>query len=215
MKIDFLDSERLKYHLSNGDQKALSAIMDLYYVPLCAYVNNLSKDHELSQDLVQNIFIKLWEDRQRACHIKSLKNYLYTSAYNGLTNEWRKNKRMLAIEEKHLGLLNDIALKEDEDLLQRQIKLIKLEIQKLPPKCREIFLLSKQGGLTNIEIADFMEISIRTVETQISKAYRILREKLRHKVKPVLFMLMGLDTKALKGLSTPNTGQGPEKTTLL
>ena len=185
--------------------------MDLYYQPLCAYVNSLSKDYELSQDIVQNIFIKLWEDREKVHNIKSLKNYLYASAYNGLTNEWRKNKRMLAIEEKHLLLLNEVTLKEDEEVLQRQIKLIKLEIQRLPPKCKEIFLLSKQGGLTNIEIADFMKISIRTVEAQMSKAYRLLRERLKNKIKPILFMLLGLDSNSAKELTineVNNTGKG-------
>ncbi|UOY04930.1 sigma-70 family RNA polymerase sigma factor [Muricauda sp. SCSIO 64092] len=200
MKIDFLVEKQLKYALSEGDQKALSVLMDLFYQPLCTYVNSLSNDYELSQDIVQSIFINLWEDREKIHSIKSLKSYLYTSVYNRLTNEWRKNKRMLAIEEKHLSLLNDIALKEDEDVLQRQIKLIKLEIQKLPPKCKEIFLLSKQGGLTNIEIADYLDISKRTVETQMSKAYKLLRERLRDKIRPILFMLMGLNpNSSLKG----------------
>ena len=211
MRIDFLDGEKLKYSLLEGDEKVLAAIMDLYYQPLCAYVNSLSKDYELSQDIVQNIFIKLWEDREKVHNIKSLKNYLYASAYNGLTNEWRKNKRMLAIEEKHLLLLNEVTLKEDEEVLQRQIKLIKLEIQRLPPKCKEIFLLSKQGGLTNIEIADFMKISIRTVEAQMSKAYRLLRERLKNKIKPILFMLLGLDSNSAKELTineVNNTGKG-------
>ncbi len=206
--IDFLEDERLKYALSGGDEKALSTLMDLFYQPLCAYVSSLSGDHELSQDIVQGIFIKIWEDRKKILAIKSLKNYLFTSAYNRLTNEWRKNKRMLAIEERHLSLLSEVTLQEDEDVLERQIKLIRFEIQQLPPKCKEIFLLSKQGGLTNIEIANYLDISKRTVETQISKAYRILREKLRDKVKPILFILMGLDAHSFQGRMGMNNLNG-------
>ena len=66
---------------------------------------------------------------------------------------------------------------------------------KLPPKCKETFLLSKQEGLTNIEIANFMNVSIRTVESHMNKAFRILREKLKDKVKPILFLMFGLDLK--------------------
>ena len=75
------------------------------------------------------------------------------------------------------------------------VKLVKIEIQKLPSRCKETFLLSKQEGLTIVEIADFMNVSTRTVETQMSKAYKILREKLKDKIQPILFLLFGLDPK--------------------
>ena len=81
---------------------------------------------------------------------------------------------------------------ESEEELWAQIKLANQEIQNLPPKCKETFLLSKKEGLTVIEIAEFMNVSKRTVESQMNKAFRILREKLSDKIKAVLFILICL-----------------------
>ncbi|MEX0315734.1 MAG: RNA polymerase sigma factor [Allomuricauda sp.] len=193
--MDFSSDWILKDEFQKGNHKALVFLMDTYHQALCIYVHSLSNDYELAQDIVQNVFMKLWEDRYRIHSIKSIKSFLHKSVYNGFVNHWRKDKRMLVIEEKHLEALNQIVDNEHQDLLQRQIKLVKLEIQKLPPKCKETFLLSKQEGLTNMEIANFMNVSIRTVESQMNKAFRILREKLKDKIRPVLFLLLGFDSK--------------------
>ncbi|MFS4456148.1 RNA polymerase sigma factor [Maribacter sp. 2304DJ31-5] len=192
--MDFSNDRILKDEFQKGNHEALVFLMDTYHQALCVYVHSLSNDYELAQDIVQNVFIKLWEDKHRIQSIKSIKSFLYKTVYNRFLNQWRKDKRMLAIEEKHLEAINMIVGNEYQDLLQRQIKLVKIEIQKLPPKCKETFLLSKQEGLTNIEIANFMNVSIRTVESQMNKAFRILREKLKDKVKPILFLLLGLDS---------------------
>lgn len=193
-KVDFSNEWILKNELQKGNHEALVFLMDTYHQALCLYVHSLSNDYELAQDIVQNIFIKIWEDRHKIRSVRSIKSFLYKSVYNRFANQWRKDKRMLAIEEKHLEALDHLFRNEDEDVLKRQIKLVKLEIQKLPPKCKETFLLSKQEGLTNIEIANFMNVSIRTVESQMNKAFRILREKLKDKIKPILFLLFGLDS---------------------
>ena len=193
MEIDFLNNSVLKNELEKGNHQAIVFMMDTYHQPLCLYIYTLSNDYELAQDIVQNVFIKIWEERKRIHSIKSIKSYLYKSVYNRLLNQWRKDKRMLAIEEKHLEALTQIIESENEDFLQKQIKLVTLEIQKLPPRCKETFLLSKQDGLTNIEIANFMNVSLRTVENQMNKAFRILRKKLKSRIKPILFLLLGFD----------------------
>ena len=165
--------------------------MNTHHHQLCLYAYSLSNDFDGAKDIVQNVFIKIWEDRHKLGHIKSIKSFLYKSVYNGFVDQWRKDKRMLSIEEKHFEALEDIVKPENEELLKKQLKLVKLEIQKLPPKCKETFLLSKQEGLTNIEIASFMNVSIRTVEAQMNKAFRILRKKLKKEVSPILFLLFG------------------------
>ena len=198
MTIDFSNDRILKDELEKGNHKALVFLMDTYYQLLCLYVHSLSNDYELSQDIVQNVFIKIWEERHKTRQIKSIKNYLYKCVYNRFSNEWRKDKRMLTIEEKHLEILDEIIEKDNENVIQKQIELVRLEIQRLPPKCKETFLLSKQEGLTNIEIANFMNVSTRTVEAQIYKAFRILREKLGGKVKPLLFLLFDFKNNAKK-----------------
>lgn len=191
--MDFSNNQILKDELEKGNHQALVFLMDTYHHSLCLYVYSLSNNYESAKDIVQNVFIKLWESRRRVQSIKSIKSFLYSSVYNRFIDQWRKDKRMLSIEEKHLEELNQIIVDENEDLLKKQINLVKLEIQKLPPRCKETFLLSKQDGLTNIEIANFMNVSNRTVEVQMNKAFSILREKLKDKIKPILFLLLGLN----------------------
>jgi RNA polymerase sigma-70 factor (ECF subfamily) len=195
MRHDFSDDIILKNELEKGNHQALAFLMDRYHQPLCVYVHSLSSDYELTQDIVQNLFIKIWEDRDRIQSINHIKSFLYKSVYNRFLNQWRKDKRMLSIEENHFKSLDQIVENDNQEHMQEQIKLVKIEIQKLPSRCKETFLLSKQEGLTIVEIADFMNVSTRTVETQMSKAYKILREKLKDKIQPILFLLFGLDPK--------------------
>lgn len=193
MAIDFLNDFVLKKELETGNQQALVFLMDKYHKPLCLYIHSISNNYELSQDIVQNVFVKIWEDRSRIQSINHIKSFLYKSAYNGFLNQFRKDKRILTIKEHHLKALYEIIENEDDYSLQKQIKLVKLEIEKLPVRCKQTFLLSKQDGLTIIEIADYMNVSTRTVEGQINKAFKILREKLKDKIKPILFLLLGLE----------------------
>lgn len=192
MNADFLNEENLKKELAKGNHKSIVFLMDLYHQPLCLYAYSLSNDYDKAKDIVQSVYIKIWEEREKIQHIKSLKRYLYKSVYNNFIDLWRKDKRILFIEKKHLQAIEKIVENENRDELQEQIKLVNLAIEDLPPKCKKTFLLSKKEGLTNIEIAEFMNVSIRTVETQISKAFRILRKKLTGKVSPILFTLIGL-----------------------
>ncbi|SFT14518.1 RNA polymerase sigma-70 factor, ECF subfamily [Zhouia amylolytica] len=178
MNKEFSNPEILKRELEKGNQRALTFLIDTYHQPLCVYIYSLSNDYEGAQDIVQNVFIKVWTDRQKLGRVKSLKNFLYKSVYNGFIDQWRKDKRMLAIESKHLENLNEIIEDSNEDLLKIKIAMVRHEIDNLPEKCKETFLLSKQEGLTNIEIANFMNVSIRTVESQINKAYRLLKQRL-------------------------------------
>ena len=178
MKTDFSNNKILKDELEKENQQALVFLMDTYHHSLCLYIYSLSNDYEKSKDIVQNVFVKLWEKRHKVQSVKSVKGFLYTSVYNEFIDQWRKDKKMLAIEEKHLESLNGIFEDENEDLLKKQIELVKSEIRKLPSKCRETFLLSKQDGLTNIEIANYMNVSTRTVEAQMNKAFKVLRKKI-------------------------------------
>lgn len=193
LHIDLSNTKTLIKELEKGNHEGLVFLMNTYHHDLCLYAYSLSNDYDGAKDIVQNVFIKVWEDRRKLKHVRSIKSFLYKSVYNGFIDQWRKDKRMLAIEQKHFEVLEDIVKNENADILKKQMALVKQEIQKLPPKCKETFLLSKQEGLTNIEIANFMNVSIRTVEAQMNKAFRILRKKLEKEITPVLFMLFGID----------------------
>jgi RNA polymerase sigma-70 factor (ECF subfamily) len=115
--------------------------------------------------------------------------------YNEFIDLYRKNQSLFSLEKSYYDALNGIVQEEDSEAFQRVLNAVNKEIQNLPPKCKEVFILSKKEGLTNIEIAEHLDVSIKTVEAQITKAFSILRTSLEEKVKSVLFLLFSAKKK--------------------
>jgi RNA polymerase sigma-70 factor (ECF subfamily) len=143
---------------------------------------------------VQNVLINIWKKRKLLKDDFSIKNYLYRSVYNEFIDQYRKNKSVVELEKKYIDGLSSI-VEEDENSLDRLIILVNQEIENLPPKCKQTFLLSKKDGLTNIEIAEYLNVSIKSVEAHITKAFSILRKALGEKMQGLLFLLFGAPTK--------------------
>lgn len=177
--------------LKKGDSKAYTYLVDTYHHRLCTYSYGLIGDYDLSKDIVQNVFIKIWKQRENLKDNLNITNYLYKSVYNGFIDQYRKKRPAFSLEKVHIEALNIFVQEEPENALEKLIKHVKKEIEKLPPKCKRAFLLSKQDGLTNIEIAEYLNISVKSVEGHITKAFTILRKNLDGKMNGVLFLLFG------------------------
>ncbi len=161
--------------------------MDTYYNTLCVYAKSLCRDIYLAEDIVQNIFMSVWERRQKLKSIYSIKSYLYQCVYNEFINQHRKKNSLLTFEKEYINTLNSILEEDDGNDLTKLIAIVKAEIQNLPPKCKEVFILGKQEGLTYAEIAEHMGVSFRTVENQMSRAFTLIREKVGDKIHMLLF----------------------------
>ncbi|CAD0002197.1 RNA polymerase sigma factor [Flavobacterium salmonis] len=188
---DYNDNNILIESLRNGDEKAYTYLIDSYHHKLCVYANSLVKNIYSAEDIVQNVFIKVWEQRARLKSDHAIKSFLYKLAYNEFIDLYRKNQSLFSLEKTYHDALNSVVLEDDSESFQRILKVVNKEIESLPPKCREVFILSKKEGLTNIEIAEHLDVSIKTVEAQITKAFSILRSSLEEKIKSVLFMFFG------------------------
>lgn len=186
---DYSDNDILIESLKNGDEKAYNYLIDTYHHNLCVYANSLVKNIYSAEDIVQNVFIKVWEQRTRLKTNHAIKSFLYKLVYNEFIDLYRKNQSLFSLEKSYYDALNSIVLEDDSESLQRVINVVNKEIQNLPPKCKEVFILSKKEGLTNIEIAEHLDVSIKTVEAQITKAFSILRSSLDEKIKNFLFLL--------------------------
>lgn len=172
------DSYLLK-ELHQGNKKAYAHLFNSYYTPLCNYVYSYTKNTKQAEDIVQDSLLKIWENRHKIKPQHSVKNYLYKIAYNQFIDNDRKNKKHLNyIDEVKRKSLNNL-IEKDDDFLENKKAIILFEVQKLPPKCKEVFLLNKQNGLKYKEIAEELDISIRTVENHISKALKIIRNKIK------------------------------------
>ncbi|MFQ6600101.1 RNA polymerase sigma factor [Flavobacterium sp. C3NV] len=187
--MDFEDNIILMESLKNGDEKAYKFLLNKFHRKLNAYALTLVNDHSMAQDIVQNVFLKTWKNRIKLNPEFSIQSFLYKSVYNEFINTYQQNKAMMLLQQKYVDSLQQVVETTDESSIERMLAIINKEIQNLPPKCQKVFILSKKEGLTNIEIAEHLEISIKTVEAQISKAFKILKEKLKDNYNMMLFLL--------------------------
>lgn len=187
---DFNDNSSLIQSLQQGDRKAFTYLVDLYHHKLCVYANSLVNNGMQAGDIVQNVFISVWEKRANLHPDFSLKSFLYRSVYNEFIDQYRKKQAVLKIEKKYIEYLDAFVLEKDTESREHLISLVKLAILELPPKCKQVFELSKSEGLTNIEISEHLNISVKAVEAQITRGFRLLRKNISDKVKPLLFFLM-------------------------
>ncbi|MGS2761865.1 RNA polymerase sigma factor [Sinomicrobium sp. M5D2P9] len=162
--------------LKKDDKAAFGYLFRCYYDRLVAYITTYTHDKIQSEDIVQQAFINLWEDRMKLDPERSPKNYLYTIARNRYIDSVKKEKKY----SKLLDELWEKALREriteDSEQLERRAERIKKVMESLPPKCREIVRLNKMEGIKYKDIAVQMDISIKTVESQMRIAFQKIRE---------------------------------------
>jgi RNA polymerase sigma-70 factor (family 1) len=187
--MDFDDNTILMESLINGEEKAYKFLLNKFHRKLHAYALTLVNDHSMAQDIVQNVFLKTWKNRNKLNPEFSIQSFLYKSVYNEFINSYQQNKAMMLLQQKYVESMQHVVETTDDNSIERMLAIINKEIQNLPNKCQQVFILSKKEGLTNIEIAEHLDVSIKTVEAQISKAYKILKEKLKDNYNMMLFLL--------------------------
>jgi RNA polymerase sigma-70 factor (ECF subfamily) len=167
--------ERIK----KGDEKAFEKLFHKYYGILSSFATKIINDDVAAEEIVQDLFVKLWEKREQLFIETSLKNYLFRSIKNLCLNFIQHNKTKI----RHAQMvLSEVESNLSDDSNYPEVDLfVKIEesINSLPEKRREIFRLSRQEGLKYHEIAQKLNISIKTVETQMSLAIKTLRDKLK------------------------------------
>ena len=197
MKWDFENQTTLIEDLKKGNENAYVYLVEHYHNRLCVYANSLIRDDLMAEDIVQNVFVQVWEKRHKLKHDFSLENYLYKSVHNKFIDQYRKGKAVMALERKYIEAL-ELAVEEKDEIQEQKILGILFDaIHELPPKCKQIFLLSKKEGLTNMEISEYLNVSKKTVEGQITKAFGILREKLGRKYEVIMLIVFGSETKKM------------------
>ena len=193
--MGFDDNTVLVKSLINGEEKAYTFLLNKFHRKLNAYALTLVNDHSMAQDIVQNVFLKTWKTRNKLNPEFSIQSFLYKSIYNEFINSYQQNKAMMLLQQKYVESMHQVIETTDESSIERMLAIINREIQNLPPKCQQVFILSKKEGLTNIEIEEHLDISIKTVEAQISKAFKILKEKLKDNYNMMLFLLFAVPSR--------------------
>ncbi|MFH1161388.1 MAG: RNA polymerase sigma-70 factor [bacterium] len=162
------------------DKAGFESLFNQEFKGLVLFAIQYVKDYEAAREIVQEAFISLWDRREQIDLTKQVKSYLSTTVRNRALNYLRDKKkfdsRLLTLE----NLYPLASYQQPDKLVERELRdQIDRAIGELPEKCREVFLLSRTEHLKYQEIADRLQISVKTVETQMSKALQHLRSRLR------------------------------------
>ena len=178
--LSIMDREEKEVNVSIDKEVAFEQLFKGFFKELHVYSFSILKDWDMAEEVVQNLFLKLWENDTWTRVEISMKSFLYRSAYHESLNVLRQQKVHLSYQnntkyvmENETGhTMTSIELNELEEGIRRSLN-------RLPEKCRTIFQLSRFGELKYHEIASQLGISVKTVETQMGKALRVLRNDLK------------------------------------
>lgn len=169
------EEQFLLNELNKGNKDVFSLLFEKYYKDLVLFAGNILQDKECCEDIVQNIFVKLWENRKTFMIETSLKSFLLTSVKNGCLDELRHRKTVKDHETyvSHSGWTD---MNTEDYVLYSNLKShLDEALIKLPEVCREAFAMNRFEGLKYKEISEKLGVSERTVEVRIGKAIGLLR----------------------------------------
>lgn len=181
-----IDLQDVIAKLKNGHRETYETLFQEHYKNLVLYAKRFVLETEVARDIVQDVFIYIWEKRQKVQIEKSVSSYLFRAVRNACINHLKKESTKENYISQFLLSVNNGQLNAEKaedvheivvhkDLLKR----IELIIESLPEQCKNMFRMSRFRGLKNKEIAEIYSVSPRTVETQIYRALKVLKEDLK------------------------------------
>ena len=170
----------LKYikKLANGDHEAFDVLFTRYYPIVKSFLLGFVKNEDIASDLAQDIFFKIWINRESVLQIISFKSWLFRIARNMVFDYYEhqaikekyNHKRQEEVQSLYSGLI-------EEELYARELALlIDISVEKMPAQRKRIFIMSRRDGFSNDEIAELLKISKRTVENHLTLALHDLRK---------------------------------------
>ena len=165
---------------SENREAYFEALFNTYYKQLCRFAFRIVHDKDKAEDVVQTCFVNFWQKRETLTIQSSFKAYLFRSVYNRSINEYTRSKKII---NEDISILSETSgsISEDPILMMQAEEMqqkINQAIAAMPDGCRTVFMLSREDQLSYKEIAEMLEISVKTVENQMGKALRIMREHL-------------------------------------
>ena len=173
-------TDTIEQRIIMGDEQAFELLYRRYFVRLCAFANKFLGDPQSAEEVVQDIFLKLWENRIILRNDGSGKSFLFQAVHNKSLNLLAHQKVVNRYSEMIKTVYSHIEeFDVHESLMAQELNSrIQTTINNLAPECKKIFLMSRAEGKKHLEIAEELHISIKTVETQINRALKKLRTEL-------------------------------------
>lgn len=160
------------------DEPAYKQIFFIYYTPLLRFAQTFVHDRQSAEEIVSDVMMKIWEKRKDLQSISNLRVYLYVSTKNSSLNFLAKQKKveMVSIEHLNLDFVSNALNPEQLMITAEMMRRINYAISQLPPRCKLVFKLVKEDGLPYKEVADILDISIKTIDNQLAIALRKISE---------------------------------------
>lgn len=183
----------------NGDELAFEKIFKSYHNQIVGFCNQFISDRDKANSLTQEVFLNLWLKREKIKTLNGIRAFLYTFAKSGSLNYIRHQKVVSKYEDKHL--------QDREEELNREVLesfdfnsleftelegLIQQAVNELPEKCRQVFIMSRFDGKMNTEISEELNISVKAVEANMTRALKTLKSKLSEYLPAILVQLIML-----------------------
>ena len=178
-RLEVPDEQQLVEKIKSGSESAYRKVFDSFYRQLVICSFQILKDEQLCKDAVQEVFLELWKNRSKLHRGIQLLPYLKRSVINRSINVLKSRQHHMSSGPEPLQLLKGKSRAPDDILQGKEFKEIVMKaIDKMPDRCRAVFLLCKMDGNTHLEVAHLMGISTKTIENQMTKALKILRSEL-------------------------------------
>jgi len=179
--------------IRNGNKSAFEHIFRMHYSDLCAYANKFLCDTDAAEEIVQELFFQFWQKREELSINSSLKSYLFRAVHNSSLNCIKHKNIRLKYKEKVMYENHDVFYEQQgfSEINELQGK-IKTAIDKLPLERKKVFIMNRFDELTYKEVAEKLGISVKTVENQMGKALKFLREELKDYLYLLIFLYMEL-----------------------
>lgn len=177
---DSIKIKDLVKRLISDDKKALDDLYNYYYPRLYAFSKRFLKVEDDINDILQEVFIKIWENRKKIKDLETFNSWIFTITKNALITHFREKIKFQSFEIRVKEMATCETYLLDDSIEYKDIKeKVDRIIDQLPDKRKHIFKLSREQGLSHKEIANQLEISIKTVEDHIMHAIRFLRKNLK------------------------------------
>jgi len=186
--MEYSNSDHINF-IRNGNEAAFEKIFKMYFRNLHAFAYTFMKDDDIAEEIVQNVFFRIWEKKDQLQIDDSLKAYLYRSVHNESLNHIKHLKVKNSFQLQYSDHMESSNPDASGPLMASELENdIQKAINELPQQCRTIFQMSRFEQLKYQQIADQLNISIKTVENQMGKALRVLRSKLVEYLPFLLFL---------------------------
>ncbi len=175
--MDDIELKQLVLNIKSGDRSAFGLLFEHFQESVFNFIAYKTGDRDLSEDILQETFLKVWRNREQLDESKSIKSFLFTMANNSAMNHFRHQK---VVHSHQAGYRLDLEGRSPQDIVESKefYEQVLGAIENLPEKTRITFMMSRFEDLSYKEIAERTDVSIKTVESHMGKALRLIREKI-------------------------------------